>query len=271
MRKFATLAATAALSVGLTWPAVAEPSESQPPAPDSWQASSNSGADTATSANLPDAVQPASGAAASPSAAALAVSAEQFEQQTLELINASRKAAGLSAVTASTAMSKVARNWSLTMFTSGNFNHNPNYSKQIPQTNLVGAGENIQFGTASHFWYDPTTMHSNFMSSAGHRAIILTANFTHVGIGVYQTVAPCQAPNANLQCNYVYLTEDFGAYPRGGPNDPPSWVNGPLAPFGQVLLSPDWTGDGLGELVTVDAAGRIWTYPFTTAATLANP
>ncbi|MDR2347009.1 MAG: SpoIID/LytB domain-containing protein, partial [Bifidobacteriaceae bacterium] len=45
----------------------------------------------------------------------------------------------------------------------------------------------------------------------------------------------------------------------------------PSTPVGQVLLSPDWTGDGLGELVTVDAAGRIWTYPFTTAATLANP
>ncbi|MDR2453246.1 MAG: SpoIID/LytB domain-containing protein, partial [Bifidobacteriaceae bacterium] len=35
----------------------------------------------------------------------------------------------------------------------------------------------------------------------------------------------------------------------------------PVSPFAQVLLSADVTGDGRGEVVGLDAAGRVWTYP----------
>jgi hypothetical protein len=78
----------------------------------------------------------------------------------------------------------VARSWSDTMAARGTLSHNPNYSSQIKNWSRVA--ENVGF------FRDPSQtpvqlagrIAERYMGSSGHRANILTAAFTQVGIGM---------------------------------------------------------------------------------------
>jgi uncharacterized protein YkwD len=78
----------------------------------------------------------------------------------------------------------VARSWADTMAARGTLSHNPNYSSQI--TNWSRVAENVGFVR------DPSQtpvqlagrIAERYMGSSGHRANILTAAFTQVGIGM---------------------------------------------------------------------------------------
>jgi uncharacterized protein YkwD/peptidoglycan hydrolase-like protein with peptidoglycan-binding domain len=78
----------------------------------------------------------------------------------------------------------VARSWADTMAARGALSHNPNYSSQI--TNWSRVAENVGF------FRDPSQtpvqlagrIAERYMGSSGHRANILTAAFTQVGIGM---------------------------------------------------------------------------------------
>jgi hypothetical protein len=71
----------------------------------------------------------------------------------------------------------------------------------------------------------------------------------------------------------VWTTENFGRYSGAGPSDPPGWSVPVKAvtPFGQVVLAPDLTGDGRGEVIGVDKSGQLITYPVTSTGALGTP
>ena len=144
------------------------------------------------------------GIAAPASAATLSVS--QYESQIATLVNQARASAGLKAVTVDASISSVARTWSGKMASTGSFMHNPSYAAQFP-SGWTAAAENIAYGAITSGQYPASTIHTNLMNSSGHRANILNASTTHLGVGV--------AFVSRNGYNYVYVTEDFGTYPYG--------------------------------------------------------
>lgn len=187
------------------------------------------------------------GLAAPAQAATLSVA--QYEAKIAALINQSRAAGGLSPVTVSVSMSNVSRAWSHTMASTGEFEHNPRYSSQIP-SGWSAAGENIAYGPTTSGQYAPEGIHQGLMDSPGHRANIMRPGFTHLGIGVHMVTTGGR--------NYVYVTENFAAYPASNPPDGPAVT--PRTPFRHLVLSPDATGDRYGDLFAVDKAGRLFLY-----------
>ncbi len=91
---------------------------------------------------------------------------------------------GIGALQRSGDLDAVARGWADTMAASGTLSHNPNYSSQVRNWSRVA--ENVGF------WRDSSQtpvqlagrIAERYMGSSGHRANILTAAFTQVGIGM---------------------------------------------------------------------------------------
>src|SRR5690606_11795712 len=110
------------------------------------------------------------------------VSAE--EQEMAALVNAARAEAGLPALTLYPELSRVARVKSEDMATNGYFSHDsPTYGSPFQMMNdfridYSSAGENIACNQTV------PRAHEALMNSPGHRANILSTDFTHIGIGV---------------------------------------------------------------------------------------
>ncbi|GAA0413334.1 MAG: CAP domain-containing protein [Bacillota bacterium] len=108
----------------------------------------------------------------------------QFEQEVVDLTNQERAKQGLPALKVDTELSKVAREKSKDMATNGYFSHNsPNYGSPFDMMKQFGisyktAGENIAKGQRT-----PQEVVNAWMNSEGHRANIMNANFTHIGVG----------------------------------------------------------------------------------------
>lgn len=106
------------------------------------------------------------------------------ELQMLSLVNTARKANGLPALTMDKDLLKLARLKSKDMVNLNYFSHtSPTYGSPFQMLNDFGikyrtAGENLA-GNSS-----VSTAHTSLMNSPGHRANILNASFTIVGIGV---------------------------------------------------------------------------------------
>lgn len=107
-----------------------------------------------------------------------------YEKQVVELVNKERASKGLSPLTLNTELSRVARIKSEDMRDNGYFNHNsPTYGSPFDMMKSFGisyrtAGENIAMGQQS-----PEAVVTAWMNSDGHRANILNANFTQIGVG----------------------------------------------------------------------------------------
>lgn len=108
-----------------------------------------------------------------------------FVSQVAQLVNVERAKAGLSPVTLDTTLSKAAQ--VRAKETVSYFSHTrPNgstFSSAITEQGISfrGAGENIAYGQKT-----PQEVMNGWMNSAGHRANILNANFTKIGVGYYQ-------------------------------------------------------------------------------------
>lgn len=188
-----------------------------------------------------------------------------FELEVARLINESRVAEGLAPLTLTAQISDVARAWSGVMGDGlkpfdpwAAFEHNPDYSDQIPR-GWNSAGENIAAGTSG--WYTPALMHEGLMNSPGHRANIMNPSFTHMGLGIVH------------RNGFTWGTEVFATYripadagtPVQIPGSPPPVVE-PSTPvthgssynIAQIVLSPDLSGDAFGDLITVDSNGALW-------------
>ncbi|KAA9030613.1 CAP domain-containing protein [Niallia endozanthoxylica] len=108
----------------------------------------------------------------------------EYEQKVVDLTNQERAKNGLAPLQVDTELSKVAREKSLDMANKGYFSHtSPTYGSPFDMMKQFGisyraAGENIAMGQRS-----PEEVVQAWMNSEGHRKNILSANFTHIGVG----------------------------------------------------------------------------------------
>ncbi|HEY5185434.1 MAG TPA: CAP domain-containing protein [Actinomycetes bacterium] len=91
-------------------------------------------------------------------------------------VNASRRAAGLAPYAVRADLVAVALGQAQRMAASNRLYHNPNLATDVK--NYAWAGENVGYGP------DLVTLHQAFMNSPAHRANILSARFTEIGIAV---------------------------------------------------------------------------------------
>jgi uncharacterized protein, YkwD family len=111
------------------------------------------------------------------------VSQSEFASQVVTLVNKERANAGLKALTVDALLTKVATAKAQDMYDKNYFDHNsPTYGSPFDMMKSFGvtynyAGENIAMGQKS-----PTEVMTAWMNSAGHRANILNANYTKIGV-----------------------------------------------------------------------------------------
>lgn len=107
-----------------------------------------------------------------------------FEERVAELVNAERAKRGLKPLKLSLKLSDGAREKSADMQKNRYFSHtSPTYGSPFDHMKRLGisyrtAGENIAMG-----YRTPEDVMNGWMNSPGHRANILNANFTEIGVG----------------------------------------------------------------------------------------
>lgn len=107
-----------------------------------------------------------------------------YEEKVVELVNVERQKAGLSTLTMDSAISNVARAKSKDMADNKYFAHqSPTYGSAGDMLEQFGIkwsawGENIAYGQRT-----PEIVVNAWMNSPGHRANILSTNFSKIGIG----------------------------------------------------------------------------------------
>lgn len=110
--------------------------------------------------------------------------ASSYEQAVVTLVNAERAKYGLAALTLDETLCSYARVKSQDMHDNGYFSHeSPTYGSPFEMMQSFGisyrsAGENIAMGYSS-----PKAVVTAWMNSAGHRANILSASYTSIGVG----------------------------------------------------------------------------------------
>ena len=114
----------------------------------------------------------------------LDTSITSYEQEVIRLVNEIRKQNGLNALTYDWELARVARYKSQDMKDNNYFSHtSPVYGSPFQMIKNFGisyrrAGENIAKGYAT-----PQAVVNGWMNSSGHRANILNASYTHIGVG----------------------------------------------------------------------------------------
>ena len=107
-----------------------------------------------------------------------------YEAEVIRLVNEIRRQNGLGELTASAELSHVARLKSQDMHDKGYFDHtSPTYGSAFDMLRSFGisyrtAGENIAYGYST-----PQAVVDAWMNSSGHRANILNASYTQIGVG----------------------------------------------------------------------------------------
>jgi uncharacterized protein YkwD len=128
---------------------------------------------------------------------------------TLCLLNEQRADHGLKAFNASTTLDRAADDYAADMVKRRFFDHiSPGGGTMMDRIKAAGwvpagswsAGENIAWGSGS--LATPASIVDGWMHSAGHRANILNAGFTQLGIGI----AP-GAPQAGVRGGGTYVTD----------------------------------------------------------------
>ena len=107
-----------------------------------------------------------------------------FENEVIRPVNEQRLQQGLKPLTANWELSRVARYKSQDMVDQGYFSHtSPTYGSPFQMIKAFGlsfrtAGENIAYGQRT-----PQAVVNAWMNSSGHRANILNASYTKIGVG----------------------------------------------------------------------------------------
>ncbi|MDQ1486532.1 MAG: hypothetical protein QOJ62_2225 [Actinomycetota bacterium] len=109
--------------------------------------------------------------------------------------NNSRAAAHLPALQLNGQLSAVAQAWANRLAAAGALSHNPALRSQV--TGWTVLGENV--GMAG----DIPTVQAAFMASAAHRANILDARYTQMGVGSASSI------NASCKCAVLWVVVDF--------------------------------------------------------------
>ncbi len=119
-----------------------------------------------------------------PSAPVQESGVSSYEEQVVELVNEQRAKNGLAPLTMNPKLSEVARMKSQDMKDKHYFSHtSPTYGSPFEMMKQFGityrtAGENIAMGQRT-----PEEVVNAWMNSEGHRANILNASFTQIGVG----------------------------------------------------------------------------------------
>ncbi|QJD87223.1 CAP domain-containing protein [Cohnella herbarum] len=118
------------------------------------------------------------------------VATSAYATEVVSIVNQERAKAGLSALKMSNAtLTKMALDKAKDMYNNGYFDHNsPTYGSPFDMMKQYGisyryAGENIAKGQRT-----PQEVMTAWMNSSGHRANILSANFTTIGVAYYNGV-----------------------------------------------------------------------------------
>lgn len=107
-----------------------------------------------------------------------------YEAEVVRLVNEARAQNGLKPLAANWELSRVARYKSEDMVKNGYFSHNsPTYGTPFQMIKAFGlsyrtAGENIAYGQKT-----PQAVVNAWINSSGHRANILNASYTQIGVG----------------------------------------------------------------------------------------
>ncbi len=100
-----------------------------------------------------------------------------YAGRVLALTNAERTSRGLRPLAFSSCADGFADTWAGRLATAGALSHQA-LSPIMSSCGARGAGENVAYGNVS-----PEALVQMWMGSAGHRANILNASFTHLGVG----------------------------------------------------------------------------------------
>ncbi|MCM3725506.1 CAP domain-containing protein [Neobacillus cucumis] len=152
------------------------------------QAPNQAPAQQATPVPRQQQTQAPSGAAQNQNNTVTSGSVSQYVQQVIDLTNQQRTKNGLPALKADTQLSGVAQKKAVDMQQNHYFSHtSPTYGSPFDMMRDFGvtyksAGENIAQGQRT-----PQEVVTAWMNSEGHRKNILSANFTHIGVGFEQT------------------------------------------------------------------------------------
>jgi uncharacterized protein YkwD len=126
-----------------------------------------------------------------------------FVGRVLELTNAERQKAGLAPLSLSPALEDAAQSYSEVLASSGCFDHTcgpvPDFADRDSQagyTDWTDIGENIAAGYPT-----PEAVVASWMASPGHRANILSPQFTEIGVGM----------TAGGGVYGTYWTQEFGS------------------------------------------------------------
>ncbi|MDA7025740.1 SafA/ExsA family spore coat assembly protein [Bacillus sp. CLL-7-23] len=112
------------------------------------------------------------------------ITEKSVEKQVIQLVNQERAKAGLKPLAEDWELSRVARYKSMDMRDKNYFSHqSPTYGSPFQMIKAFGisyktAGENIAKGQST-----PQAVMQSWMNSSGHRANILSAQYTHIGVG----------------------------------------------------------------------------------------
>ena len=107
-----------------------------------------------------------------------------YENEVIRLVNEIRRSNGLKPLTANWELSRIARYKSEDMSNNRYFSHtSPTYGTPFQMIKAFGlsyrsAGENIAYGYGT-----PAAVVNGWMNSSGHRANILNASYTQIGVG----------------------------------------------------------------------------------------
>ena len=136
------------------------------------------------SADKPSTDKPSTDKPSTDKPSASVTNTSTYEQQVIDLINEIRVKNGLSPLTENTALSRCAKAKSQDMHDKRYFSHqSPTYGSPFDMMKQFGityrtAGENIAMGQTT-----PQAVVNAWMNSEGHRANILNASFTQIGMG----------------------------------------------------------------------------------------
>ena len=100
-----------------------------------------------------------------------------YESRVLAATNAERVRAGLRPLTESSCATGYAERWAGVLAQAGALSHQ-SLSRVLTGCSASGVGENVAYGNVT-----PEQMVGMWMASPGHRANLLNAGYTHLGVG----------------------------------------------------------------------------------------
>jgi len=150
------------------------------------------------------------------------------EAEFLCSVNAERQKVGLPGLRVVAELTDTARAHSIRMADASRLYHNPNLSSEVSNWRVLA--ENVGRG------HSVVALHQAFMDSRGHRANILHASLTEVGIGV-------EARGSTLWVTQVFR-QHTGAASGRLPVCATTAVSGAAAAPGAIPVRGDWNGDG---------------------------